>query len=331
MSSLKTMATKCSVPKSNAVASLMKTKILLTGSGGMVGRNILEHPAIGDFEILAPRSNELNLLDFNAVQAYLNQHQPNMVIHAAGKVGGIQANMRDPVSFLMENIDMGRNVVLGARHAGIKRLINLGSSCMYPRNHSEPLREELVLQGELEPTNEGYALAKIVTARLCDYIVREDASFQYKTLIPCNLYGRYDKFDPAHSHLLPAIIHKVHLAKQTIQQTVEIWGDGSARREFMYAGDLADAVVTAVNKFDSLPTYMNVGLGHDFTINEYYQAAADVMGYTGSFVHDMTKPVGMARKLVSVERQLDWGWNAKSNLRTGIEKTYEFYLKEYLQ
>ena len=297
----------------------------------MVGRNILEHPAIGKFEMLAPRSSELNLLDFNAVQAYLNQHQPDMVIHAAGKVGGIQANMREPVSFLMENLDMGRNVVWGARQAGIKRLINLGSSCMYPRNHSEPLREELVLQGELEPTNEGYALAKIVTARLCDYIVREDASFQYKTLIPCNIYGRYDKFDPSHSHLLPAIIHKVHLANQTGQQAVEIWGDGNARREFMYVGDLADAVVTAVNKFESLPTYMNVGLGHDFTINEYYQAAADVMSYTGRFVHDLTKPVGMARKLVSVERQQDWGWNAKSDLRTGVEKTYAFYLKEYLQ
>ena len=331
MSSLKTMATKYSALKSNAITFLMKTKILLTGAGGMVGRNILEHPAIGDFEMLTPRSHELNLLDFNAVQAYLKQHQPDMVIHAAGKVGGIQANMREPVSFLLENLDMGRNVVLGARQSGIKRLINLGSSCMYPRNHTEPLREDLVLRGELEPTNEGYALAKIVTARLCDYIVREDASFKYKTLIPCNLYGRYDKFDPVHSHLLPAIIHKVHLAKQTGQQTVEIWGDGNARREFMYAGDLADAVVTAVNKFESLPAYMNVGLGHDFTINEYYKAASDVMGYTGSFLHNLTKPVGMARKLVSVERQQDWGWNAKSDLRTGVEKTYEFYLKEYLQ
>ncbi len=323
---------KSSALRTNGVvASLMKTKILLTGAGGMVGRNILEHPAIGDFEMLAPRSSELNLLDFHAVQTYLKQHKPDMVIHAAGKVGGIQANMREPVSFLLENLDMGRNVVLSAHQAGVKRLINLGSSCMYPCNYSEPLREELVMQGELEPTNEGYALAKIVTARLCDYIAREDMSFKYKTLIPCNLYGRYDKFDPLHSHLLPAIIHKVHLAKQTGQQTVEIWGDGSARREFMYAGDLADAVVIAVNKFESLPAYMNVGLGHDFTINEYYQVASDVMGYTGSFVHDLTKPDGMARKLVSVERQQHWGWNAKSDLRTGLKKTYEFYLKEYLQ
>ena len=303
-----------------------KSRILLTGGGGMVGRNLLEHTAIDEFEVLAPRSNELDLRNFDAVQAYLLKHKPGMIIHAAGKVGGIQANMREPVSFLMDNLDMGRNIVWAAHQAGIKRLINLGSSCMYPRNHDEPLKEEMVLKGELEPTNEGYALAKVVTARLCDYIMREDATYQYKTLIPCNIYGRYDKFDPAHSHLVPAIIHKVHQAKQSGQESVEIWGDGTARREFMYAGDLADSIVRAINNFEALPIYMNVGLGHDFTINEYYQAAADVMGYTGTFVHDLSKPVGMARKLVSVERQLAWGWKAQSDLRAGIEKTYSFYL-----
>ena len=306
---------------------MSKTKILLTGGGGMVGRNLLDHPAIGEFDVLAPRSSELNLLDFDAVQAYLLNVKPDMVIHAAGKVGGIQANMREPVSFLMDNLDMGRNIVWAAHQAGIKRLINLGSSCMYPRNHSEPLREEMVLKGELEPTNEGYALAKVVTARLCEYIMREDASYQYKTLIPCNLYGRHDKFDPVHSHLIPAIIHKVYQAKLAGQTSVEIWGDGTARREFMYAGDLADAMLRAIKEFDSLPALMNVGLGYDYTINEYYQVAADVMGYTGGFVHDFSKPVGMARKLVNVELQNAWGWNAQNDLRSGIEKTYRFYMK----
>lgn len=310
---------------------MSKIRVLLTGGGGMVGRNLLEHPDIGEFDVLAPRSGELDLRKFDAVQAYMRTHRPDMVIHAAGKVGGIQANMREPVGFLLENLDMGRNIVWASRQAGIKRLINLGSSCMYPRNHNEPLREELVLKGELEPTNEGYALAKVVTARLCEYITREDASYQYKTLIPCNLYGRHDKFDPAHSHLIPAIIHKVHQAKQSGQATVEIWGDGTARREFMYAGDLADAMVRAMKEFDSLPATMNVGLGYDYTINEYYQAAADVMGYAGSFVHDLGKPVGMARKLVNVERQQAWGWNAQSDLRTGIKNTYDYYLKEFPQ
>lgn len=297
----------------------------------MVGRNLLDHPAIGEFDVLAPRSAELELRDFGAVQAYLAKHQPDMVIHSAGKVGGIQANMREPVDFLLENLDMGRNIVGASRQAGIKRLLNLGSSCMYPRNHNESLQEEMVLKGELEPTNEGYALAKVVIARLCEYITREDASFQYKTLIPCNLYGRHDKFDPVHSHLIPAIIHKVHQAKQSGQPTVEIWGDGTARREFMYAGDLADALVRSIREFDSLPALMNIGLGHDHTIDEYYQATAEVMGYTGSFVHDLSKPVGMARKLVSVERQKVWGWRARFSLKAGVAQSYEYYLKEYLK
>lgn len=308
-----------------------KMRILLTGGGGMVGRNLLEHPAIVEFEILAPRSNELDLRDFPAVLGYLRKHQPDMVIHAAGKVGGIQANMREPVSFLMDNLDMGRNIVWAIRQTGIKKLLNLGSSCMYPRNSMEPLREEMVLKGELEPTNEGYALAKVVTARLCEYIMREDSGCQYKTLIPCNLYGRHDKFDPAHSHLIPAIIHKIHQAKQSGQDVVEIWGDGTARREFMYAGDLADAMTRAIKNFDTLPASMNVGLGRDYTIDEYYRAAAEVMGYCGKFVHDTSKPVGMARKLVSTERQVAWGWSARTGLCDGLKKTYEFYLKEYRQ
>jgi GDP-L-fucose synthase len=303
-------------------------KILLTGAGGMVGNNLLEHSEINKLKVLAPRSKELDLRDFVAVQVYLDKHRPDMVIHAAGKVGGIQANMREPVGFLLENLDMGRNIVWASRQTGVKRLINLGSSCMYPRNHNEPLAEELVLKGELEPTNEGYALAKAVTARLCEYISREDPSFQYKTLIPCNLYGRHDKFDPAHSHLIPAIIHKIHQAKIAGDGQVEIWGEGTARREFMYAGDLADVLVRAIKDFESLPMMMNVGLGQDYSINEYYQATADVLGYRGVFIHDLTKPVGMARKLVNVERQQAWGWSAHHTLHSGIEKTYDFYLKD---
>ena len=215
----------------------------------MVGQNFLEHPDIADFDVLAPRRTELDLLNYNAIETYLSIHKPDLVIHAAGKVGGIQANIREPVGFLMDNLDMGRNLVWASHQAGVKHLINLGSSCMYPRNHSKPLHEDMVLKGELEPTNEGYALAKVMTAKLCEYIMRENDCYQYKTLIPCNIYGRYDNFDPAQSHLVPAIIHKINQAKQKGQQIVEIWGDGKARREFMYAGDLADAMIRAAKKF----------------------------------------------------------------------------------
>ncbi len=308
---------------------MARPKLLLTGAHGMVGRNIQEHAAASGFDMLAPGRAALDLTDYPATLAYLQAHKPDIVVHAAGKVGGIQANIKAPVEFLLSNLDMGRNIVWGARQAGVRRLINLGSSCMYPRGHNEPLTEDMVLTGELEPTNEGYAIAKVATARLCDYITREDASFQYKTLIPCNLYGRFDKFDPKHSHLVPAIILKVHQAMQSGAGEVEIWGDGTARREFMYAGDLAGAVFRSVQAFDSLPQYMNVGLGFDYTINQYYQAVADVLGYRGSFVHDVSKPVGMARKLVSVERQEAWGWKASHSLAEGISKTYNYYLKEY--
>jgi GDP-L-fucose synthase len=310
---------------------MSKIRILLTGGGGMVGRNLLDHPEIDNFEMLVPPSSELDLRDFNATRTYVSRHKPDMVIHAAGKVGGIQANMREPVGFLLDNLDMGRNIVLAAHQSGVKYLINLGSSCMYPRNHSGSLREEMVLQGELEPTNEGYALAKVMTAKLCEYIMRENAAYQYKTLIPCNIYGRFDKFDPAHSHLVPAIIHKVYQAKLNGQKIVDIWGDGTARREFMYGGDLADMLVRAIKNFDALPAYMNVGLGRDYTIDEYYQAVADVIGYTGEFIHDLSKPVGMARKLVDIERQRSWGWTASLTLQQGIEKTYQYYLMEHQQ
>lgn len=305
----------------------MKIRVLLTGGSGMVGRNLLDHPAIGEFDILAPRSNELNLLDGRAVEAYLREKMPDVVIHAAGRVGGIQANIREPVRFLMDNLDMGRNIVWAARSMGVKRLLNLGSSCMYPRNAPNPLHEDMVLKGELEPTNEGYALAKVVTARMCEYISREDASCQYKTLIPCNIYGRHDKFDPSHSHLVPAIIHKIHEAKLSGSAHVEIWGDGTARREFMYAGDLADCLVESVRRFDTLPDTMNVGIGEDASINEYYETVAEVIGYDGQFKHDLTKPVGMMRKLVSTDKAQAWGWRAKTSLRDGIAKTYDYYLQ----
>ncbi len=303
-------------------------KLLLTGGGGMMGRNLLEHPLAQEWQLLAPRRGELDLADFAAVRSYFLRERPDAVIHAAGRVGGIQANLAHPVDFLVQNIDVGRNVILGAREAGVQRLLNLASSCMYPRAAANPLTEDLVLKGELEPTNEGYALAKIFATRLCEYIRRETPSLQYKTLIPCNLYGRHDKFSPEHSHLVPAIIHKLHVAKTTAAHTVDIWGDGTARREFMYAGDAADATLRALADIDSLPDTMNIGLGHDHTINDYYAIAASVIGWEGRFVHDTSKPVGMKQKLVSTVQQSAWGWSPSTALDKGIRMAYSYYLEE---
>jgi len=306
-----------------------KARILLTGGRGMVGRNILEHPLAEQWDFITPASNELDLTDFAATRSFMAEVKPDAVIHSAGRVGGIHANMAHPVDFLVTNVDLGRNVILAAREAGVRKLVNLASSCMYPRNSANPLDEDLILKGELEPTNEGYAIAKIFATRLCQYISREAPGLQYKTLIPCNLYGRHDKFAPEHSHLVPAIIHKVHMAKMTGAGTVEIWGDGTARREFMYAGDVADVTLRALAEIEGLPEMMNVGLGYDYSINEYYSAAASVIGWQGEFVHDLTKPVGMKQKLVSTKRQSAWGWSPKTSLEEGIRLAYRYYLEEY--
>lgn len=305
-------------------------KILLTGGSGMVGRNIQDYAQLyRDDEILIPSSRELNLLDFESVKDYLKQHQPNFIIHAAGIVGGIQANIDNPVKFLVDNLQMGQNIVLAAQGVGIKKLLNLGSSCMYPRSAPNPLREEQILTGALEPTNEGYALAKIVTAKLCSYCSQESASeLKYKTLIPCNLYGKYDKFDGVKSHMIPAALYKLHQAKVKNAENVEIWGDGTARREFMYAEDLADAVFYALENFDRMPDMLNIGLGHDFSINEYYEAVSTIVGFKGSFEHDLTKPVGMKQKLVSTEKLEDFGWKHRYSLADGLQKTYQYYLEK---
>lgn len=293
----------------------------------MVGRNIQDHPAAAKWDILAPSSRELDLMEAGEVAAYIDQHQPDLVIHSAGKVGGIRANMAEPVAFLDHNVMIGRNVIMGARSAGVKKLINLGSTCIYPRAAPNPLHEELMLTGELEPTNEGYAIAKIFALRLCEYIRREDPSFVYKTLIPCNLYGLHDKFDPKVSHLVPAIIQKVHEAKVIGAKTVEIWGDGTARREFMFSSDLADAVFRAAEDLESVPDLMNVGVGDDHSVNDYYASIARVIGWEGEFTHDLSKPAGMARKLCDTSRQTAWGWQPQTDLDTGIAHTYKFYLE----
>ena len=305
-------------------------KILITGSNGMVGSNIIEFEKAKNYILLTPSKKELNLLDRKCVDEYIKENQPDIVLHCAGKVGGIQANIAEPVDFLVQNIQMGLNIIMASYEARIKKIINLSSSCMYPRKVKNPLGENLILKGELEPTNEGYAIAKIALTRLCEYINKEDKSFQYKTIISCNLYGKYDKFDSQNSHMLASVISKIYAAKKNNLSYIDIWGDGKARREFMYVNDLADFIYYGIENFEDMPQNINVGLGKDYTINEYYEAIAEVIGYEGKFVHDITKPVGMRQKLIDCTKLQSFGWKYKTSLQDGIKKTYDYYLNEVL-
>ena len=222
---------------------------------------------------------------------------------------------------------MGKNLIDAAHKIKIPILINLGSSCMYPKDRNHELQEDDILTGSLEPTNEGYALAKISVAKMCEFLAKEKEVF-YKTIIPCNLYGKWDKFDPDKSHMVPSVIRKLHLAKLKNEKAV-IWGDGTARREFMYAKDLADFISLAIIKYDKLDSYTNVGLGYDYSINEYYTKAAEVIGFDKGFEYDLTKPTGMKKKLCSVKKQTELGWKPKYDLKLGLEETYNFFIEQH--
>lgn len=302
-------------------------KVLITGGSGMVGKNLVEIFIKKKYEILYPQKKELNLLDSESVNRYIKKHVPKTVIHCAGIVGGIQANINRPYTFLYENTIMGMNLVNSCIKNNIEKLFNLGSSCMYPRDNNKKLNENDILSGKLEPTNEGYALSKISVSKSCEYAEKE-FGLNYKTIIPCNLYGKYDNFDSVNSHMIPAVLKKIHLSKKRNSKVI-IWGDGNVRREFMYVEDLVDFIIFAVNHYDKIDSFMNVGLGYDFTINEYYQKAAKIIGYKGSFTHDLSKPVGMDRKLCSIKKQNDLNWKPLHTLDQGLLKTYNYYLKNY--
>ncbi|MEG3694212.1 GDP-L-fucose synthase [Vibrio coralliirubri] len=304
-------------------------KLFVTGGRGMVGKNIIALAEKKGIEVIAPSRQELNLTSQTAINEYLSVHKPDVVVHCAGLVGGIQANIAAPYDFCFQNLQIGLNVIQASYDAGISQLINLGSSCMYPRLAQNPLKEEQILTGELEPTNEGYAIAKVAVAKLAEYLSAQ-YDVDYKTFIPCNLYGYWDKFDVNKSHMIPAVIRKIDEAVKSNQSIVDIWGDGLARREFMFAEDLADFILFSLERFDKLPNTMNVGLGYDYSINDYYEAVAEVVGYTGTFEHDLTKPAGMKQKLVDVTQQTNLGWTPKTDLTQGIRRTYQFYLSEVL-
>ena len=293
----------------------------------MVGKNLGENEEFSTHEVVAPSRAELDLFDGNAVARAIQDIRPSFVVHAAGTVGGISANQANQAVFLSENALMGINLVRASAAAGVSRFLNISSSCVYPRDAENPLTETSLFTGCQEPTNEGYALAKLVVLRLGEFLAEQSPEFRWVSLIPCNLFGRWDHFEPGRSHLLPAIIRKLHDARVSGAETVDIWGDGMARREFMLASDLADFVVRAVANFDDLPPRMNIGIGRDYTVREYYEVAADVIGFEGSFTHDLSRATGMRQKLVDNSHQERLGWESLTSLRAGIESTYQFFLE----
>jgi GDP-L-fucose synthase len=300
--------------------------VLLTGGSGMLGQAIrrLQPYIAKEIKILAPPRHELDLRDPQSVTHYFKVHSCDAVIHTAAKVGGIQANIADPVEFMTDNILISTHVIDAARAAGVTRLINLGSSCMYPRNFHGLLQEDDILAAPLEPTNEAYAIAKIAAAKLCSYISGQYGLF-YRTFIPCNLYGPSDTFDLKNGHLIAAAIVKIHRAVQAQEQTVEIWGDGTARREFIYVDDLAEFILSSLTKLEDMPDTLNIGLGQDYTVNEYYQMIARVIGFKGDFVHNRAAPVGMTHKLMDITKAKEFGWNPETTFDSGMTAAYESY------
>ncbi|MDO5622183.1 MAG: NAD-dependent epimerase/dehydratase family protein [Paracoccus sp. (in: a-proteobacteria)] len=292
-------------------------RIALTGGTGLVGRAVLRQAETRGIPILAPRRADLDLADPRRVAEWLGDHQVDTLIHAAAKVGGIAANIADPTGFLAENIALNHGVLMGAHQAGVTRLLNLGSSCIYPRNYRQPLVETDLMAAPLEPTNEGYALSKIAALRLVQAIAGQYPDRHWRSLIPCNLFGIDDHFGSTSAHLIAAIITKV----LTAGPVIDIWSSGTARREFLFADDLAGFILDSLPRLETLPPLMNTGFGRDYSVNEYYQMIADLAGWQGRFTHDLTRPEGMAQKLMDSSLARRHGWAPPDNLIPALRVT----------
>lgn len=293
----------------------------------MLGRALQRlRPVVApDLHLLAPSRAELDVSDRRAVIEWLAGNPVDAVIHTAAKVGGIAHNIADRTGFLSENLRINDAVIMGAHGANIGLLLNLGSSCMYPRDYRQPLVESDLMAAPLEPTNEGYALSKITAARLCDYISTQYPGRAYRTLIPCNLFGTEDHFGTVASHLIAAIVTKVVDASKSGAETVEIWGSGQARREFLFADDLARFILEAMPRISTLPPMMNIGAGQDHSINDYYAIVARLAGWHGRFTHDLSRPEGMRQKLMSSALAKQHGWIPPDSLDTALMATIAAY------
>ncbi len=302
-------------------------KIYIAGHNGMVGsalvRRFQNEP---DTTLLLRSRQELDLLSQASVDAFFSAEKPDVAIIAAAKVGGIHANNTYPADFLYENLAVASNTIHGAYRHGVKNLLFLGSSCIYPKLAPQPMPEDCLLTSALEATNEAYAIAKIAGLKLCQYY-RKQYGVRFHSAMPTNLYGPGDNYHPQNSHVLPALIRRFHEARLAGKTEVVAWGTGTPRREFLHVDDLADACAFLL-KQGNPPDWINVGTGTDVTIKELTETVAEVTGFTGKILWDATKPDGTPRKLMDVSRLSKLGWTARLDLRTGLEKTYAAFLAE---
>ena len=302
------------------------SKIYIAGHNGMVGSAIWRTlSAKGYTNLVGVSSKVLDLRDQEAVKAYFAQEKPEVVIDAAARVGGILANNNYPYQFIMENMQIQNNLIDSALQAGIEKFIFLGSSCIYPKLAPQPLKEDYLLTGELEPTNEWYAIAKITGVKACQAI-RKQFGKDYVSLMPTNLYGTHDNFDLNTSHVLPAMMRKFHEAKENNNAPVTLWGSGTPMREFLFVNDMAEAVVFALE--NRLPDYLyNIGTGEDLTIKQLAETIQKITGHQGEIIWDSSKPDGTPRKLMDVSKMHELGWKHQVELEEGIQLTYDWFLE----
>lgn len=300
-------------------------RIFLAGHTGLVGSAILRQLSQRGFAGVLTRTHaELDLRNQAAVMQFFEETHPEYVILAAARVGGILANSSRPADFIYDNLAIGTNIIHASYRFGVRKLLNLGSSCIYPRLAPQPIREEALLTGPLEVTNRAYAIAKIAAIELCDQY-RAQYGCDFISAMPTNLYGPEDNFDLTSSHVLPALIRKFHEAKQARAGDVTIWGSGTPRREFLYVDDLADAALFLMERY-SAPGPINVGTGQDLTVKELARLVQRVVGFDGELVFDVSKPDGTPRKLLDVSRLSRLGWSTHVGLEEGIRKTYAWYI-----
>lgn len=302
-----------------------ESKIFIAGRSGLVGSSIERRFREKGYQnIVGLRSKELDLRNQMAVQKYFELERPEYVILAAAKVGGINANIEHPAEFLYDNLMIQNNIIDYSYKFGVKKLLFLGSSCIYPRLSPQPMKEEYLLDGKLEPTNEGYAIAKIAGLKLCEMYNKQYGT-NFISVMPCNIYGIGDNFDPNHSHVVAGLIRRIHEAKVKNHSSVEVWGTGNARRELLFSEDLADACLFLFENYSG-NDFINIGTGEDISIKDLVYLIKDVVGFKGEIIFDTSKPDGMPQKLLDLSKIYRIGWRHKTALPDGLQATYKWFL-----